>query len=498
MAKDQKIQYINPVDLSILSYDGNSFQKLDKRENLYTVSRVLYESITLYSFKIPLNQAKEDLSSLVEIKMYEEAGLDVNKIYKITYLVKELDFDEMCLVEAFAIDRLALENKYKESIKKVKYIDFLALPFFAFDSFYTNKILTPKNDIFVYIGDDEAFLSFYKNGSYISTKSMINLTEIVEKLNSQNIDINLEKLNKLLLDKGLKQELYEKSEGELFLALESSFSDILTKINNVAMHNRSVFGFEKIDRIFFSTKQGRIKGLREFIKEFGFVDVELSDFNLFRDKQDGDFLDKVVCSYGLDKYKQNSQSQNSTIFSKPPPFLSTEFGKLSLCFSAFLVVLCGIYAYFYIDIQKLQNQKDLLETKYQSIETRANRYKRDIKKKIQETKRVKSDIQKQDTVFENIKESIDRLEKMRGKDNRYISFLANINRLLAKYKLKTRSIEQIGRSKMVIEVVSDYSDRDKIAKFLKSLISEGFTDVKTKEIKLDKDKYVSKVEIGHE
>ncbi len=498
MAKNQKIQYINPVDLSMFSYDGNSFQKLGKKESLYTVSRVLYEDIILYSFKTPLTQAKEDLSSLVEIKMYEEAGLDVNKIYKITYLVKELDFDEMCLVEVFAIDMDILETKYKECANIVKYIDFLALPFFAFDTFYMNKILTFKNDIFVYLGDEEAFLSFYKNGLYISTKSLINLSEIVQKLNLQNIDISLEKLNGLLLDKGLKQELYEKNEGELFLALESNFSDILTKINNVAMHNRSVFGFDKIDRIFFSTKRGRVKGLKEFMVEFGFTDVEVFDFNLFREKQESNFLEKIVCSYGLDKYIENSDKQNITIFSKPPPFLSSEFGKLSLLISALLIVLFGVYGYFYIDIQNIQNQKDGLESRYHSIEARANRYKRGVKKEIKEIKEVKKDIEKQDTVFENIKQSINKIEKMKGKESRYISFLAKINQLLAKYRLKTRSIEQIGRNKMVLEVVSDYSKRDKIAKFLKSLISEGFTNVKTKEIKLDENKYVSKVEIGHE
>ncbi len=498
MAKNQKIQYINPINLSIFSYDSSSFQNLNKRENLYTVSRVVYEDITLYSFKIPLVQASEDISSLVEIKMYEEAGLDVNKIYKITYLVKELDFDEMCLVEAFAIDRTILENRYKESIKKVKYIDFLALPFFAYDTFYTNKILIPKNDIFVYIGYDEAFFSFYKNGSYISTKSMINLSEIIEKLNVLNVDMDLEKLNKLLLSKGLKQELYEKNEAELFLALESIFSDIFTKINNVAMHNRSVFGFDKVERIFFSTQQGRVKGLREFMSEFGFVDVEVLDFNLFRDKQKSDFLDKIVCSYGLDKYRENSDKQNTTIFSKPPPFLSSEFGKLTIWVSSFLIILCSVYAYFYIYMKNLQEQKDLLESKYQSIENRANRYKKNIRKKIQEIKKVKKDIEKQNIVYKNIKQSIDKLEKMKGKDNRYISFLVGVNQLLEKYRLKTRSIEQVGRDKMVIEVVSAYADRDDIAKFLKSLISEGFVNVKTKEIKLDKDRYISEVEIEHE
>ncbi len=498
MAKKRKIQYINPTDLSLLTYDGKYFQNTDKKENLYTVSRVLYEDVVVYSFKIPSSQAEDDLSSIVEIKMYEEAGLDVNKSYKITHLVKKLDYDDMSLVECFAIDLEILNETYKECIEKVKYIDFLALPFFSYTTLYTNKILTPKNDIFVYIGNDEAFLSFYKDGSYISTKSMINLKEIVAKLNSKEINIDLEELNETLLNKGLREDLYDRSEGELFLALEAIFSDILTKINNVALHNRSVFGFEKTDRFFFSTKYGRIKGLKDFILNFGFIDVEIFDFNLFREKQENDFLDKIVCSYGYDKYQQNSDKQNVTVFERMPSFLATQFGKLSLWILLLVAVLAGIFAFFYLDIQNLQMQKDLLESKFRSIQHRAKVYKGETRKTVEEIKKTKEDIKKQNIIYENIKQSIDKLEKIKSNNSGYVGFLAKVNPLLKKYSLRVKSIEQIKNKKLIIEVLSDYDQRDNIAKFLKSLISEGFVNVKTEEIKLEENKYLSKIEIEHE
>ena len=498
MAKNQKIQYINPTDLTLLIYDGKHFRDSDKQEKIYTVSRVLYEDVVVYSFKIPSGQASDDLSSIVEIKMYEDAGLDVNKSYKITYLVKKLDYDEMCLVESFAVDLETLKETYGNCIKKVKYIDFLALPFFSYTTLYANKILTPKNDIFVYIGNDEAFISFYKNGSYISTKYMINLKDIVEKLDSQELHINIEDLNDILLNKGLKEDLYERHESQLFLELETIFSDILTKINNVALHNRSVFGFEKTDRLFFSTKYGRIKGLKDFVLNFGFTDVEILDFNLFREKQKSDFLDKIVCSYGFDKFKENSNKQNVTIFDRPPTFFSTQFGKLSLWIMLFVAIFAGVYAFFYLDIQNLQEQKNSLERKYQSIQQRAKKYKAETRKKIQEIKKTKELMQKQKVIFDNIKQSISKLEKMKNRDNSYVNFMAKVDLLLQKYQLRTKSIEQIGNRTMIIEVISGYNERDKIAKFLKSLINEGFVNVKTDEIRLDKTRYISKIEIEHE
>ncbi len=498
MAENQLIQYIHPAELSMLSYDGSHFENLNTKKNLYTVSRVLYDDIVVYSFKIPKANINDDLNSLVEIKMYEEAGLEVNKLYKITYTVKELDFDEMSLIEAFAIETDTIKEVFQKAIKKVKYIDFLALPFFAYKTFYTNKILTPKNDVFVYVGDDEAFLSFYKDGSYISTKSILSLNEIVKKLNAQDIEIDLEKLKEILLDKGLKQELYEKTDSEFFISLESIFSDILTKINNVAMHNRSVFDFDNIDRIFFSTRDGRVKGLKEFAINFGFKDAEILDFNLFREKHTDDFLGHIVASYGFDKYTQKSNVQNITIFKKPPSFLTTHTGKLAIWIVGFSAILSAVFIYFYIFAQNLQNQKDILEEKYQVIQKRAKLYKKEIRAEINQIIAVQKEIKKQDLVYENIKASVSKLENMRGKDNRYISFLASINSLLRKYRLKARSIEQKGRTKMTIEVVSSYNNRDKIAKFLKALVKYGFTNVKTDEIKLDKKQYISKIEIEHE
>jgi hypothetical protein len=498
MASNQVIQYINPSNSSLLLYDGKHFSDSNKRENKYSVSRILYEDIIVYSFKIPSVQSTEDLSSQVEIKMYEEAGLDVNKTYKIVYLVKNLDFDEMDLVEAFAFDKEVLKKNLEKPLKIIKYIDFLALPFLAFSTLYTNKILTPKNDIFVYIGTFESFLSFYKDGSYISTKSLISLNEIVEKLNSQDINIDIEKLKETLKDKGLNQDFYKIDESELFLALEAIFSDILTKINNIAMHNRSIFGFDKIDRIFFSTHNGRVKGFKEFSEKFGLDNIEIKDFNLFRDKQTDSFLDKIVASYGYDKYIQNSNEDNVTVFTKPPSFFKTTLGKLVLSLVVFTTILGSVFGFFYFNVQSLKNQEYLLQTRYDAIIKNARIYKVKIKKKQIEIEKIKKDIKKQDLVFANIKSSISKLEIMKGKDDRYINFLTSVNKLLEKYNLKTRTIEQIGKTKMVLEVVSSYKSRDKIAKFLKALINDGFSGVKTKEIKLDAKKYISKIEIGHE
>ncbi|MDX1810176.1 MAG: hypothetical protein R3331_11610 [Sulfurospirillaceae bacterium] len=498
MAENKSIQYINPVDSSLILYDGGNFVNTQKRQNLYTVSRILYECVIIYSFKIPLSQANDDLNALAEIKMYEEAGLDVNKNYKITYILKEFNFDDTNLVEAFAIDIDTLKDNFKEPIKKVKYIDFLALPFFAFSTFYKNKILTAKNDIFVYIDENESFMSFYKNATYISTKSLINLDEIIDKLNAQDIHLNIDELYGLLENKGLDSANYANEEADLFNFMESIFSDILMKIQNVALHNRNVFEFEQIDRIFFSTKKGRIKGLKNFVLNFGMSDVEVLDFNLFKEKQEDNFLDKIVASYGMDKFKEKSSEQNVTIFERRPSFLKTQAGKLITSAAVLLIIVFSIYFYLNNSILNLKKEESQLSSRYSALQQSANQYKAQIRQKNNEIIKVKADISKQKLVLENIKVSIDKLEKMRGVDNSYISFLAKVNTLLQRYGLHTKSIKQIDKKYMDIEVISSYQHRDKIASFLRELMQEGFLNVKTDEIRLNDKNYISKIGIERE
>ncbi|WP_331775716.1 hypothetical protein [Sulfurospirillum sp. 1612] len=497
MAEKQEIQYINPVDLTLIAYDGVRFKETQYQSRLKSVSRVLYEHVIIYSFKIPASQKQDDLNSLVEIKMYEEAGLDVNKNYKITYIVKALDFDESNLIEAFAIDQDILREYFKGAVKKVKYIDFLALPFFAFTTFYTNKILTGKNDIFVYLSEQESFMSFYKDGAYISTKSQINITEIIEKLKANDIDLSVDAFYELLKNKGLDATQYEPQERELFNLIESIFSQILTKIQNVAMHNRSVFDFDTIDRIFLSTPQGRIRGLKEFVLTFGLSDTNVLDFNLFKEKQTHHFLDNVVASYGQDNIIAHSDGQNATIFTRKPSFLKTRTGKLFMSVMLVFIMMLVAYEYLAMSIASLRQKEEVLSAQHQTTKRVLNQYKTAIKKQNALIVKEQEAIAKQHNVMSHIQNSIETLENLRGKDQGYVSFLTQVNALLKRFGLHAKSIQQINKH-MKIEVISSYTNRDEIAKFLRALIHEGFVNVSTDEIKLDEKNYISKIGIERE
>ena len=494
MANAGLLTYIDPFGEDVISYDGKLFgENLDKKS--FIGSRVSYSDVTLHSFKISSSTSDEELKTSVEIKMYEDAGLDLEKKYKIAYTKKELDFEENILVEAFAIEIDKIKESLSGVLNRTKHIDFLALPFLSFNTLYKNKIIEAKNDIFVYIEEDEAFLSIYKDGNYLSTKSLMDLNEIVKKLDEAGVEMSVGELREHLSTKGLDVSLYERGETTLFNELEAQFSTIFSKINDIVVYNRSVFGFEKIDRVFLSMKNGRIKGAREFITNFGFNDVQIYDFNLFKEKKDSSFLENIVTSYIHDKFELKDFRHNLTVFVKEPAFYKKESGKIilaGLTISLFALAYTGLVYYENLELEK---QQTILQKQYDAMKKTQSIYKKKIANVNKELKEVTDKKELGKKRIDNISLSMSELESLRDIKHNSSSFILDVNKFLNKHSLATTNILLNGENSISIEIIAEYSKRDSITKFMEDLIDNGFIGITTDEIKSDKDIYLSRIEI---
>ena len=494
MANADLLTYFDPFDGDVISYDGKVFgTKQDKKS--FIGSRVSYNDIILHSFKTSPSISNEELKTNVEIKMYEDAGLDLNKKYKIDYIKKELDFEESILVEAFAIEIDKITELMQGVLRKTKHIDFLALSFLSFKTLYANKIIEPKNDLFIYLEEDEAFLSIYKDGHYLSTKSLITLNDIIKKLDDAGVSMSIDELREHLSTKGLDVSSYERGETTLYNELEAQFSSIFTKINDIVVYNRSVFGFEKIDRIFLSTKNGRIRGIREFIANLGFSDIEIHDFNLFKEKQEKNFLENIVVSYINDKLQAQEFSHNFTIFVREPAFYNKESGKIIIAASTIVILALAYVGMVYYENATLQKQMSLLQSQYDIMKQNQIKYKRKITAVNKELQEVTDKKEAQKKKLENIVLSMAQIENLKNEKHNASSFIFDVNRLLRKHALAITQIVLDGKNSMSLDIVAQFSKRDSITKFMEDLIANGFVGIKTNEIKSDKDIYLSTIEV---
>lgn len=490
------IFYIDPSSNVTLCFDGKHFSQTEISKKQFIASRVFYDDIISHSFKVAKSTSPEEIKSSIEIRMYEDAGLDLQKEYKITHILKELDFEEMVLVEAFAIEKSKVEDRLKAILKKTKYIDFLAIPFLSFSTLYKNKIIAAKNDVFVYMEENEAFLALYKDGKYLSTKSLTNFENILHSLHKETIDMDMATLQDILKNKGLDPNAYDRDDAHIFNALETIFADIFTKMNNVIIHNRSIFGFEKIDRLFFGTKFGRIKGLQETSKNFFSSELELMDFNLFSEKVESNFFERILASYIYDVSQELLLEQDITFFKREAPFVKTEAGKFLLFACGFLCLLALYPLYLNFEIDSLEKESLHVRKELDVIKAGTQKVREEITSERKALSLSQEELDMQTKRVENISKSIQNLYNTKIANKTVSDFFYKVNVLLQKYQLSTKSITLKNINHMEIEVFSSLDKRDTIAKFMKDLISHGFVEVNTKEIKLEDGSYLSIVEIA--
>ncbi len=496
MSEKEAIVYIDPFSKFITKAGKNSFEQTKVVKNYFIGSRVGYEDVITYSFKVHKSISKEDLDIQVELKLYEDAGLKTDRKYKISYIKKELDYEESYIIEVFAID---IENSKEELsfvFEKTKRLDFLALPGLVFETFYKNKILSSKKDIFIYIGEDEAFLSIYKDGKYLSSSSLNTLCGIAKDITKAISEpFNVQTLREILSKKGLDAKRYDDSEKVLYDALYAIFSEIFYKINNIAMHNRSIFGFDVIERIFLSTVDGRIRGLREFIKSIGFEESELGDLNLFKQKNEHNFLEYITASYILQKKIDKDNSLNLTFVEKRKPFYKTKAGCLIL-FTIFLILaFSSCPAYLFFQNNSLSKQKDILQKRYDKLQNKTRNIKQQIVQSKLDIKKITDAINSQKEKLSNLDKSIDELILLTSREKKSYKTVLLLDKYLKKYHLSLSGFEQKKNNHIVLDIIARYDKRDDIAKFMKDLIESGFVEVSTKEIKLDENYYISKIEI---
>lgn len=495
MLTNTSVIYIDPFIDQSISFNGKEFGV--SRDRLTNVtSRISYNDIIIHSFKASTAMTPSDLKTMVEIKMYEEAGLDLQKKYKILYVTKELDSSDTLLVEGFALEESKLKTSLQIVLKKEKYIDFLALPFLSFTTLYTHKILAPKNDLFIYISNDEAFMALYKGGRYVSTKSIMSLDEMQKRLKREDIVLDTAQLIDILSDKGLESSLYSENEVDTYTALQTLFVEIFTKINDVLTYNRNIFGIDSLDRIFMNTANGRVKGLKAFLISFGYENTSIQDFKLLKEASSASPFSSIVAMYTQEQCELKNSEHNATLFTRPPQFLKTEVGKFFLLSVASLGLGLLYPLYLFVMSQQMEAQIDIMTAQLSEVQkstTSLQAKLTELKNDITLATTLKS---KQQEALLNVKQSIDQLYEMKISSNTYVDFITRVNRLLKEHKLMVRTIEQKGSSKMLIEVVAKQNERDSIATFMEALIKEGFVGVTTDEVRFDALLYISKIEIA--
>jgi hypothetical protein len=477
-----KVIYL--AENNLLVYDNGKIEVKDiKREKGFIGSVVKSNDLISFTFKLPKTGSEQELKIESEIKFYEEAGLDMSKRYQVIYINRELEQEkDTVLVEAIAIEEEHIKKVFKNRIEKIKYIDYLTPQFLIFKEFYNFTKIKPKIDAFVYLDKDNSFVAIYKNGEYLYSKNLNSLNLLLKQLN-----MSYEEFIELSQTKGLDKESYSDEEVEKIEVLDRFFSEFFMKINNILMYGKSVFYIDSIDRIYFYTPF-KIKNIDRFNDFWNLSGVEFNELVISKDMEINQLdllgLYYIKNNYDLDKY-------NFKIFNRPPPFYKTEVGKYSI-FALLVLSLFVVDYYYRISIEdKLNNDISKLKSILNKKEKKAK--KEAIKLQVLEKKynhllKIKSGITSDIKFFI---ESVKLANKIVNKPKISSDFIV-FSELLKLNHLRTLSIEE-NDSKIVISVYTNKNNRKNIGIFMNDLLLNGFKNVKTKEILLKDNLYISEI-----
>ncbi len=412
--KNKKIKSIVTINAYDKKYYILKDQKFNPLKNLshntanLVASYVNNHDLISTSIEISRSIPNEDIIDLVEIKAYEELGLDQAEEYIIqsrereNTRVGEGEGDsDIRTFDIFVVEPEYLRETFDGIVSETKYIDLLIPSPLLYRSVYSKEIL--KNNgthCFVYFGNNDTFITFYQNGEYLYAKSIeYSLEQIYDKYCELTGDtVNKEEFFNILETEGLKtihadyQQNLMKLFGEIFIA-----------INDIIIYAKRAFDLSTVDQMFIGSSKGPIIGLDEYSENYlGLQSAELNfDFNLNSEEWYTDQFQYMLAVAAIEYIDNDEEPLNLTIFDRAPAFHKRASGQFII--STLLAITLGISYPLYFLVHSYMNDATnlVLSGNNKNLKIESSKYKKIIGTKKKEIKKLDGIISDKSKIYRN-------------------------------------------------------------------------------------------------
>ncbi len=310
------------------------------------------KEIISYSFDVPKGLPETELDDTVEIRMYQDAGLNHMIDYKIVYAVRDSLLDiQNHSVTAFALPPVQSDSRFASFREQCDYIDAIlpgsTLPF----SLYSAEILEPRHDIFIYIKEEETTFALFSEGRFVYAKSIGNglrgLHGTFVKENNEGIDYDT--FITALTRQGVDPMRFNDDPVIFHRDIAALLERSLGEINNIIQYARRIAGIQGIDRVFIGTQHGTVPGLESLVATVtGIRGESFHFFTPFYSDEDP-YVDQTVILALIEAENVRTGRRpnpfNLSVYPRPPGFFRRDSGRLLLS-SAAAVLLFGAYPLF--------------------------------------------------------------------------------------------------------------------------------------------------------
>jgi len=365
------------------AFKNDLFKPLDKltyNTSNFITSYVNNKDIITTTVHLSRSIPEEDIADILDIKAYEELGLDQANTYIISSIEVESAGEER-EYHIFVAEPESLDTLYLPIKEQTKYIDLIVPAPLLYKSLYTKEILQDNaTHCFVYFTQNDAFVTIYSNGQYLYSKSIeYSLEQIYDKYcESIGEKVDEKEFYTILESEGLKTTNNDYQQN--FMKI---FAEVFITINDIIIYAKRAFNLDTIDQMFIGSEKGPIIGLDDYSQNY--LGLHSSDFNfnyhVTNEEWYTDQLQYLMLLSSFDYMEDESSLVNLTMYPRAPSFVNrasgqfiiSTFAAVSLSLAYPLVYLVGSY----VNDAKIY----ALTMENNKLTTEANKYKKILNEK---------------------------------------------------------------------------------------------------------------------
>ncbi len=348
----RNILSVNTYQSTYYLFQNNALTQLKKpkfeKKNL-TVSSLASKDFISTLIEVSTNVPEEDLQDTIEIKTYEDLGLDQEIEYIIRFTeAPEMRTQDTRFFHVFVTEASVIFETFADTVDEIKFIDYIIPRPILIKSLYKRNIVASAGvQGYLYFFKEDAFITLYQDGNYIYSKPIkFTLEHIFERfceLFGERVDE--ETFYNILEEQGLKTSNIHYQD-----ILMKLFSEIFMHVNDILTYAKRAYNLEKIDLFYIGSVVGPILGLNEYAQTY--LGIEAVDFDFdYGIRHDDWYIDQfhyLSITEILSSDPSELENINFTLFYRPPPFPKRKSGQFILVSAAAVLLALSVPIYNYV------------------------------------------------------------------------------------------------------------------------------------------------------
>lgn len=450
--------------------------------------------------EISKNIPDEDLYDAINSKAYDELALDQAVEYKIQYIENFNTLDEENRhFHVFIVDPLDITNTFSNVIEKIKYIDVIIPAPLLIKSIYTKELIDNSGvHCFIYLQENDAFVTIYGNKEFIYTKSLkysfIDMHERFCELYGERIPYD-EFLN-FFANENLRSSNSKYKEFLIRL-----YKELFANINDILTYAKRAYEIKSFEHLYIGTEIKTVTKLHEILEVDLSIKASEFDFDYGFESSDSyvDQLHSLMHLY-ITIPSEEKYECNFTIYKRPPKFIHRESGKVIIIgLTAFLFAFSYPITYWALTYTQ-EIQKDLLQQEYKEIHTQKITREATIKSRLADKDKAIALLENEKKEYTEKKNTLLKIRKVKVEYPMKAKIIALLTKDLNKnsVNLESLSYEEKNNNKILHLHLVAQKDRNitLLVEYLTKVYENKF-DFNLQEIKYDPDakKYFSELKV---